>query len=821
MTLEQLIALHARNLVISPGPGHPLKDSGVSMQAIMHFAGKIPIFGVCMGLQTMYAAYSGIVEFAGEIVHGKTSLIEHDGKGLYAGLDPNGVVGTRYHSLAAKITTLPPQLAVTSKTASGVVMGIRHTQYAMEAIQFHPEGILSCLGKEMIANFLTWESGTWEGCPQAQILPEEREASEKITTPELSMKSLPHVGDGEAHPSTRPAPLSPEEAQKNAIESTLATQDAALAASKSAQEAVSLPATTTTINGEPRTILQRIHAQRLLDIAAAQAVPGQSLADLETSLRLNLAPSTVNLVECLRCRRSQGTIAIMAEMKRASPSKGLIDPLAHAAVQARTYALGGASVVSVLTETHWFKGTLQDLRMARAALEGLRDRPAVLRKDFIVDKYQIAEARLAGADTVLLIVAMFPNSPGAPGAEVADAKLKALYDYSVSLGMEPLVEVNCVAEMERALRLGAQVIGVNNRNLHDFNVDMGTTSRLVSSAGGNADNKPLLAALSGISSRSDVQKYVDEGVDAVLVGEALMRAQDTKAFMHHLLGLSPAPGPPTSIHYPPTSSASRALRPLVKVCGLRDPSAAQAAVQAGADLLGIILVPGTKRSVAPDQAREIIQAVRVASAQRASTASQVSSQDHENDNVDAQPWFQDMSEQLRRACAQRPLVVGVFRNQPLQTVRRVAYELDLDVVQLHGSLGQNEPVEWARWIPGKWVFQMVSLPGPDVSSGDAQNFRDKARIVAAFQPSYHHLVGVDAGSGGTGQVIDWQLARSQTGGCPFLLAGGLTPENVREAILAAGDGVSVVDTSSGVESQGAKDHAKITAFVRAAKAART
>ena len=123
VTLQEIEALNPANIVISPGPGHPLHDSGISIPCIKHFAGKIPILGVCMGLQSIYSAYTGIVEFAGEIVHGKTSEIAHDGKGLYAGLPAHGVVGTRYHSLAAQLPSLPKELVVTSKTASGVVMG--------------------------------------------------------------------------------------------------------------------------------------------------------------------------------------------------------------------------------------------------------------------------------------------------------------------------------------------------------------------------------------------------------------------------------------------------------------------------------------------------------------------------------------------------------------------------------------------------------------------------------------------------------------------------------------------------------------------------
>ena len=125
-------------------------------------------------------------------------------------------------------------------------------------------------------------------------------------------------------------------------------------------------------------------------------------------------------------------------------------------------------MISVLTEPTWFKGSLLDMRLARQAIDHLPNRPAILRKDFIVDEYQISEARLHGADTVLLIVAMLPID-----------RLKALYAFSVSLGMEPLVEVNNAQEMQAALELGAKVIGVNNRNLHDFEVDMGTTSAVM------------------------------------------------------------------------------------------------------------------------------------------------------------------------------------------------------------------------------------------------------------------------------------------------------------------------------------------------------
>jgi len=181
----------------------------------------------------------------------------------------------------------------------------------------------------------------------------------------------------------------------------------------------------------------------------------------------------------------------------------------------------------VLTEPTWFKGSIDDMRNVRRALDSLGEsRPAVLRKDFIVDEYQILEARLAGADTILLIVAMLSVS-----------QLEKLYAYSLSLGMEPLVEVNSAEEMQIAVELGAKVIGVNNRNLHSFAVDLNTTSSLVSLV----PKGTIICACSGISTRKDVEKYVAEGVGAVLVGESLMRAKDTKAFIAELMGTTSAP----------------------------------------------------------------------------------------------------------------------------------------------------------------------------------------------------------------------------------------------------------------------------------------
>jgi anthranilate synthase/indole-3-glycerol phosphate synthase/phosphoribosylanthranilate isomerase len=264
-------------------------------------------------------------------------------------------------------------------------------------------------------------------------------------------------------------------------------------------------------------ILTRIYAQRVKDVQAAKEVPGQTTQDFEKLLQLNIAPKLEDVVK----RLNQSKPALLAEFKRASPSKGNINVNVNAAEQAVQYALAGASVISVLTEPKWFKGTIHEMRQVRDAINNIPNRPCVLRKDFIVDTYQILEARVYGADTVLLIVAM-----------LSDESLHTLYKYAKSLGMEPLVEVNNAEEMARANALGAKLVGVNNRNLHSFDVDMETTSKLAAMV----PEGTILCALSGITGRADVEIYVKQGVHGMLIGEALMRAWNLKEFVADLLG---------------------------------------------------------------------------------------------------------------------------------------------------------------------------------------------------------------------------------------------------------------------------------------------
>ena len=261
-------------------------------------------------------------------------------------------------------------------------------------------------------------------------------------------------------------------------------------------------------------ILETIVAKRREDVAEAKAA--LSMGELQRAA--STAPPPIDFV----ARLAQSPPAVIAEIKRASPSKGDIAPGMDAAEQALRYARGGAAGISVLTEPTWFKGTLDDLRGAREAVGELGDaRPGLLRKDFLIDQYQLLEARAHGADAVLLIVACLD-----------DETLERLLACSRELGMEAMVEVNNTEEMARAGAVGSRLVGINNRDLRSFEVDLGTTDRLAE----GTPEEALLAALSGISTREDVERFEAVGAKAVLVGEALMRAGDPGAMIAELRG---------------------------------------------------------------------------------------------------------------------------------------------------------------------------------------------------------------------------------------------------------------------------------------------
>jgi indole-3-glycerol phosphate synthase len=210
--------------------------------------------------------------------------------------------------------------------------------------------------------------------------------------------------------------------------------------------------------------------------------------------------------------------SVIAELKRRSPSKGDLAEIADPAVLARQYAAGGAAAISVLTEERRFSGSLDDLRVVRAAVD-----VPLLRKDFTVEPYQVLEARATGADLVLLIV-----------AALDDDMLRRLHDQARELGMTVLVEVHDEPETARAVDLGAELMGVNARNLKTLDVDPDTFGLLAPLVPGDR----VLVAESGISSPIDVKRYVAEGARAVLVGEALVKDGDPEGAVRAMTGLT-------------------------------------------------------------------------------------------------------------------------------------------------------------------------------------------------------------------------------------------------------------------------------------------
>jgi anthranilate synthase/indole-3-glycerol phosphate synthase/phosphoribosylanthranilate isomerase len=644
------------------------------------------------------------VSSAGEWLHGKTSPLTHDAKGVFSGLE-QGIPVTRYHSLAGAHVTLPKELEVTSWIAKadgspGVIQGVRHKTLAIEGVQFHPESILTQSGRGMIRNFLLMQDGTWD----------------------QNSNSQPALKEND---STTPAPK------------------------------------------KSNNILQRIYASRRAAVAAQREIPSQRMADLQAAYDLNAAPPQIPFVQ--RLKQSPFDLSLMAEIKRGSPSKGVFALDINAPVQAKKYALAGASTISVLTEPEWFKGSIDDLRAVRQVLNGMPNRPAILRKEFIFDEYQILEARLAGADTVLLIVKM-----------LEDELLKRLYDYSLSLGMEPLVEVQNAEEMTRAVKLGSKVIGVNNRNLESFEVDLGTTGRLRSMV----PESTIICALSGINTHDDVLSSKKDGVNAILVGESIMRAPDATKFISQLCsGTEPADPLPNK------------TKLKVKICGTRSAEAATQAVKSGADYVGICLVPGVKRCISDETALAISEAVH-----SFKTATADDAKDDSLSTVGATDFFSASPSRLK---SNRPQLAGIFQNQPLSEVLDLQRRYNLDLVQLHG----DEPIEWANLIP---------VP-----------------VIRCFKPGqigvsirgYHTIPLLDSGSG-SGKLLDVSkveevLRKDST--LHVFLAGGLNPNNVAEAVKALGplgDRVLGVDVSSGVEEDGKQSLQKIDAFVQNAKAIR-
>lgn len=442
-----------------------------------------------------------------------------------------------------------------------------------------------------------------------------------------------------------------------------------------------------------------------------------------------------------RALRAPG-MSFICEVKRASPSKGAIAAGADPVAVARAYEDAGAAAVSCLTEPRWFKGSLDDLAAVAAAV-----RIPVLRKDFVVDEYMVWQARTAGASAVLLICGI-----------LSDGQLAEYVGLAHELGMSALVEAYEPEELPRALAAGAQVVGVNNRDLRSFEVDFGRSARLRPLVGEGR----VFVSESGVETRADVALLEEAGVDAVLVGETLMRAADKRAALAELRGV-PSQGAPA----PQAAPAPRAAVPRtrVKLCGLSREQDVAAALEARPDMVGFVVeFERSRRSVTGERLVELSRALDGSGIER----------------------------------------VGVFVDAEPARVAKLACGAHLEWVQLHGS---EDDAYVAR------------LREALLAAGSA------ARVIQAFclrsaadaeraERSRADLVLLDSGQG-SGRAFDWSHARALRR--PYLLAGGLGPGNVAEAVRALAPWG--VDMSSGIETDGVKDPTKMRAAVAAVRGA--
>lgn len=266
------------------------------------------------------------------------------------------------------------------------------------------------------------------------------------------------------------------------------------------------------MSSDTPTILKKILARKQQEIVERSSV--KPIAQLLEQIASASAPR--GFATALEAKLAVGQSAVIAEIKKASPSKGVIREDFDPAAIAKSYAKGGAACLSVLTDVDFFQGADRYLTMARAAC----DLP-VIRKDFIVDPYQIYEARAMGADCILLIV-----------SALNEEQLYQLHEVAITMGMDVLIEVHDVAELNTALKLDNPMVGINNRNLHSFDVSLDNTFQLLE----HIPKGKIVITESGIDHRDDVVAMRENNVNAFLVGEAFMRSDEPGERLRELFG---------------------------------------------------------------------------------------------------------------------------------------------------------------------------------------------------------------------------------------------------------------------------------------------
>ena len=480
------------------------------------------------------------------------------------------------------------------------------------------------------------------------------------------------------------------------------------------------------------TFLERIVSATRRTVAARRA----SISEESLLGAVAIAPPPRQFAATLR-PSELGPAKLIAEVKRASPSKGALVKDLDPAAQAQAYAAGGAAAISVLTEPHFFLGSLDDLAAVRRAVD-----VPLLCKDFLLDEYQVYEARAAGADAILLISAILD-----------DTLLGRLHQLAQQLGMDCLVEAHDWTEIERALRVGAAAIGINSRDLKTFTVDDSLAARLARLI----PSDTILVAESGIGDRVQATRARAWGADAILVGEALMRSPDVVAETRML---ATAPGGAFVRLF------GRSRQPFIKLCGLTQPEHGMLAARLHADAIGLVFAPSRRRIGSPQEARRVVQA------------------------------------------ASGVLAVGVFVNERLSTIATTAEGARLGAIQLSG----DETPEFAAEVAAETQLPVIKAlrlpPGAESEALEAYALAGAALLLDTLSSSSY---------GGTGLTGDWSQAHRMAGLWPIILSGGLTAQNVGDALAAVHP--AGVDVSSGIETAGEKDSRKMEAFVNAAHVA--
>ena len=456
--------------------------------------------------------------------------------------------------------------------------------------------------------------------------------------------------------------------------------------------------------------------------AAALALPSDTGFPFEAALR-------------------QQDFNFICEVKKASPSKGIIAEHFPYLDIAKEYEVAGAAAISVLTEPNFFKGDKKYLQEIASTVK-----IPVLRKDFIIDEYQIYQAKVWGASAILLICACLDVPTLTKFRELAD-----------SLGLSSLVEAHDEHEVQMAIDCGACIIGVNNRNLKDFTVDVQNSVRLRNLV----QDDVIFVSESGLETPEDIQVLRDNNIGVALMGETFMRSPNKVEKLAYLYG-------PT--YYTPK----------VKMCGISKVETIPAIVDAKPDYMGLVFAP-SKRQVTVEQAKTLVE--------------ELYKQNVVGNNSEAEQTEPVTS--LDTASSETIKTVGVFVNETIENLLKIAEEVKLDVIQLHGDEDESF-IQILKEQSNVEVWKAVQVR----SAADAEKWIDSSADMLLFD-AYHKDE-----RGGTGEVFDWSSLDEFER--PFMLAGGIDSTNVARAIRTVRP--YGIDISSGIETEGVKDNEKMKAF---------